>query len=424
MVVSAVLYLIFVNTRYSSLESLKGQEKIAINFQHLPEMILSSKEAYTGYQYELVTGYLNSFNKFEISVNESVFDIGIYYSAEVCDNCLSIGTEDLLLITNDTSPGVQDIEILKSFVNAKIKNVMNDYDINIYGSSIDELINDIQNNLISNTILTRSTYLFYKKYFPNLKIKKKIGTTNLIWSFPNDDGTIKNDVVNYLALESTKDFILDLRQKYYSENNISSYIFIGSRIFISDMITKLPTYEDLFKEAGESYNVDWKLLAAISYQESKWDNDAISPTGVRGLMMLTKNTADMLKVDRLEPTESISGGAKYFSSLLKKYSTFSHSSKVNLALASYNAGPNHISDVIVLANKDKEDLEDWSVLRKYLYKLNQKKYYKKMKYGYARGWEAVQYVENVKQYYDILTFLEAKDEKFENNLFDEVPNTL
>ena len=190
------------------------------------------------------------------------------------------------------------------------------------------------------------------------------------------------------------------------------------------MITKLPTYEVLFKKASQEYNLDWKLLAAISYQESKWNNNAVSPTGVRGLMMLTKSTANMLSVDRLKPSESIFGGAKYFNSLLNKYSLFNESSKINLALASYNAGPNHINDVILLAKKNNENLENWSVLRKYLYKLHQKEYYKKMKFGYARGWEAVQYVENVKQYYDILTFLETKDEEYKNNFFEEVPNTL
>ena len=80
--------------------------------------------------------------------------------------------------------------------------------------------------------------------------------------------------------------------------------------------------------------------------------------------------------------------------------------------------------MILLAKKNNENLENWSVLRKYLYKLNQKEYYKKMRFGYARGWEAVQYVENVKQYYDILTFLETKDEEYKNNFFEEVPNTL
>ena len=425
MVLFAGLYLIYINTNFNSIDSLKKQKDINVQFQNLPEIILPFKEDFKGYQYELVQRYLNSIDKNNITLNDIVYDMAVYYSSEVCNQCLQINDEDLLLVTNNNNAHSVDIEIPELFKEIEINSSISDrYEVNIYNGTIDDLINDIDNNLISNTILTRSTYLFYKKYFPNLKIKKKIGIVKLVWAFQNDDGTIRDNVIVFLESDNTKSFINQLRDRYYSENSISSYIFIGSRLFISDMITKLPTYEVLFKKASQEYNLDWKLLAAISYQESKWNNNAVSPTGVKGLMMLTKSTASMLNVDRLKPNESIFGGAKYFNSLLNKFSSFNESSKINLALASYNAGPNHINDVILLAKKNNEDLEDWLVLRKYLYKLNQKEYYKKMRFGYARGWEAVQYVENVKQYYDILSFLETKDEEYKNDFFEEVPNTL
>ena len=243
----------------------------------------------------------------------------------------------------------------------------------------------------------------------------------MVWNFPNDDGSILENVNSFLQTDNSKNFINMLKEKYYSKNSISSYIFIGSRAFISDMLTKLPEYESLFKKASDHYSLDWKLLASLSYQESKWNNNAVSPTGVRGLMMLTKDTAKMLNVNRLKPDESIFGGAQYFDGLLKRYSEYSDTTKTNLALASYNAGPNHINDILSLAEKNGDDIEDWNTLKTYLYKLNQKKYYKKMKYGYARGWEAVQYIENVKQYYDIITFLEEKDKENNNQIFNEVP---
>ena len=189
------------------------------------------------------------------------------------------------------------------------------------------------------------------------------------------------------------------------------------------MPTKLPRYESLFKNASDKYKLDWKLLASISYQESKWNNNAVSPTGVKGLMMLTIDTAKMLNVDRLIPKESIFGELS-ISVASKKYSTYSDETKINLALAAYNAGPNHINDIILLADKNSDNIDDWSTLKGYLYKLNQKKYYKKMKYGYARGWEAVQYIENVKQYYDIISFLDDKDKINSNQIFNEVPSTL
>ncbi|MEL0103852.1 MAG: transglycosylase SLT domain-containing protein, partial [Gammaproteobacteria bacterium] len=210
----------------------------------------------------------------------------------------------------------------------------------------------------------------------------------------------------------------------YSKNSISSYIFIGSRIFISDMITKLPQYELTFREVSKIHNLDWKLLAAIAYQESKWDNQAVSPTGVRGLMMLTKNTAKMLKVDRLNPNESIEGGARYLKSLLSKFSKFNQTTRVHLALSANKIGPGPVVDILLLATSDNKYRDDWKILKSYLHKLNQKKFYLNMKYGYARGWEAVQYIENVKQYYDIITFLDNKDKQIKDNIFDEAPKTL
>ena len=83
-----------------------------------------------------------------------------------------------------------------------------------------------------------------------------------------------------------------------------------------------------------------------------------------------------------------------------------------------------MDDILLLATKDNKNIDDWKILKNYLLKLNQKKFYLNMKYGYARGWEAVQYIENVKQYYDIITFLDNKDKQIKDNIFDEAPKTL
>ena len=425
MIFFAGSYIIYTNLTYNSFENLKNKKNVAVNFQNLPEVILPNKENYTGYQYELVKTFLNSLGNIELNIRNITYDINIYYTTNVCTNCQVVNEEDLLLITNTNSVENKDIEVIQALKKIDLRYFdLESFEIIYTDSSIDEMIYNINDNLITNTIVTRSTYLFYKKYFPSLRIRKNLGKVSLVWNFPGDDGSISENVKSFLQTDSTKNFIIALEKKYFSKNSISSYIFIGSRVFISDMLTKLPIYEALFKEASDAYNLDWKLLASISYQESKWDNNAVSPTGVKGLMMLTKSTAKMLNVNRLIPNESIFGGAQYFNGLLKRYSKYSHTAKTNLALASYNAGPNHINDILLLAEKNGDDIENWGTLKNYLYKLNQKKYYKDMKYGYARGWEAVQYIENVKQYYDIITFLEDKDKDYNNKIFNEVPNTL
>lgn len=425
MIVVAGIYLVFVNSSYTSLQKLQNKETVIVRFQNLPEIILPIKGEIRGYQYELIKNYLNSINKNNFIEKNNNYDVEIFYSSKTCETCVIVKDEDLLLVSNNESDNNNDIEVSLVLKDVQLNNnIKKNYQINYTENELDDLVYNLSNNLINHTILTRSAYLFFKKYYPNLVIKKNITKVKLIWSFSNDDGTLRNNLFDFLENEKTLDFINNLNKKYYGQNSISSYIFIGSRIFISDIVLKLPKYEYLFKEASLKYNIDWKLLAALSYQESKWDNNAVSPTGVEGLMMLTKKTADMLGVNRLIPSESIDGGAKYLVFLRNKYQKYNNDTQLNLMLASYNLGSGHVDDVISFLNKDNVDINSWNNLKKYLLKLSKKKFYKKMQYGYARGWEAVQYIENIKQYYDIISFLEEKDKKIKNNIIIEVPKAL
>jgi len=425
MILFAGIYLLYTNTTQTSLVLLKHKEIIYANLENIPEIILPSKEENAGYQYELLIKYLDSLNKKKVEFNDIKFDLKIFYSEDVCERCIIVNNQDLLLVSNDYDTKENDVEIIETFEKSLIDNViLKKYKINHANNDLDDLIYNLSNNLISYTVITRSSYLFYKKYYPNLSIKKVVGNINLLWKFSADDGSLQNNLFKFLEKNETSSFIENLNNKYYSKNAISSYIFIGSRIFISDMITKLPVYENKFKTAASLNNLDWKLLAAISYQESKWNNDAISPTGVRGLMMLTKNTADMLGVNRLIPDESIIGASKYLNRLGEKYTEFNEDTKLSMTLGAYNLGPGHIGDIIKLSILDKKSLDDWNTLKEYLLKLNKKEFYKQMKHGYARGWEAVQYIENVKQYYDIISFLEEKDNNIDNKILNEAPKTL
>ena len=425
MIVVACIYLIFVNSSYTSLQKLQNKETIVVSFQSFPEIILPTRGEVLGYQYELIKDYITTINNNNFIDSDNNYDIEIFYSSRICETCVVVKKEDLLLVSNNENDSDNDIEVSLILKNIQLNsNIKKNYQINYSDNELDTLVYNLSNNLISHTILTRSTYLFFKKYYPNLVIKKNITKVNLLWNFSNDDGTLRNNLFQFLENKKTLNFINSLDKKYYAKNSMSSYIFIGSRIFISDIVLKLPKFEQLFKEASIKYNIDWKLLAALSYQESKWDNAAVSPTGVKGLMMLTKKTADMLEVNRLIPSESIDGGAKYLVFLRNKYKKYDDDTQLNLMLASYNLGSGHVDDVVSLLTKDKININYWNNLRKYLLKLSKKKFYKKMKYGYARGWEAVQYIENVKQYYDIISFLEEKDKKIKDNITIEVPNAL
>jgi membrane-bound lytic murein transglycosylase F len=150
--------------------------------------------------------------------------------------------------------------------------------------------------------------------------------------------------------------------------------------------------------------IDWRLIAAVAYHESHWDAQATSPTGVRGIMMLTEDTADRLGVgNRLDARASILGGARYLS-LLKEMQPeeVAEPDRTWLALASYNIGPGHFNAARALAKLQDADPNVWYEMKQILPLLAQPKYYERVKSGRARGGEAVLLVENIRAYYDIL----------------------
>ena len=180
------------------------------------------------------------------------------------------------------------------------------------------------------------------------------------------------------------------------------------RTFRRRLVSHLPRYEPLFRREAEKVAIDWRLLAAIGYQESLWNSRAKSPTGVRGLMMLTQATAKQMKVtNRLDPEQSIRGGAKYFSRVLKRVpESVPEPDRTWLALAAYNVGLGHVEDARIITQQRGGDPDRWIDVKESLPLLARKKWYKQTKYGYARGWEPVKYVENIRQYYDYLVGLD------------------
>ena len=146
------------------------------------------------------------------------------------------------------------------------------------------------------------------------------------------------------------------------------------------------------------------LLAAQAYQESHWNRRAKSPTGVRGIMMLTLTTAKEMGVEsRLDAAQSIMGGAKYLYQQQKRIpESVTGQDRWWQALAAYNVGMGHLNDARMLARKLDLDPDNWLELRGVLPLLSQKKYYSELKYGRARGTEPVTYVNRVRNYQNIL----------------------
>ena len=168
--------------------------------------------------------------------------------------------------------------------------------------------------------------------------------------------------------------------------------------------TALPQYRQHFRDAQEKTGIDWRLLAALAYQESKWDPAATSETGVRGFMQITEDTARRLGVTNLlDPAQNVLAGARYLRDLKDKLpERIQEPDRTWLALAAYNIGLGHLEDARVLAQRQGFNPDHWTNVKRALPLLALPEHYEKAKLGYARGGMPVAFVDRVRGYYDVL----------------------
>jgi soluble lytic murein transglycosylase-like protein len=200
-----------------------------------------------------------------------------------------------------------------------------------------------------------------------------------------------------------------LIDRYYG--HATRFSAVDSSTLLEQIAAQLPKLKPFFMEAELASGIDWRLVAAIGYQESHWDAKATSPTGVRGLMMLTEETADRLQIkDRLDARDSILGGARYFALLKEQLPPrLDEPDRTWLALAAYNVGIGHLEDARVLAQRANLNPDKWQDVRQVIAKLSEPESFQSLKHGYARGGEAMQLVDNIRNYYDVLSRLEPRD---------------
>jgi membrane-bound lytic murein transglycosylase F len=184
----------------------------------------------------------------------------------------------------------------------------------------------------------------------------------------------------------------------------SGFEYLEARRFQDDIVATLPPLRPLFEQAAASSGVDWRILAAVGYQESHWDNHASSGDGAMGIMMLTADTARSVGVtDRSDSRQNISGGAAYFAQVLQMIpARIPEPNRTWLALAAYNVGYGHLEDARVLAQSHGRDADSWADVSQYLPMLAQERWYAQARRGYARGWEPVRFVEQVRGFLSVL----------------------
>lgn len=172
---------------------------------------------------------------------------------------------------------------------------------------------------------------------------------------------------------------------------------------------KLPAHAPVISQAAARSNIDPLLLSAVIFQESRFDASARSKTGVRGIMQLTQSTALLLKVNRMNPSQSIRGGARYLRMLWDSMDDLNLQpwDRWFFTLAAFNQGPGHLRDAIRLDQQLGGSGRTWRELKETFPKLARPRYHALTRYGYCRGYEAVAFVESVRYYYYILNGLVA-----------------
>ncbi len=270
-----------------------------------------------------------------------------------------------------------------------------------------DLLRMVDEGQIDVTLVDSNELAMNQVYFPNVRVAFDFDSQrSLAWAVAaGDDDSLLREVDRFLAEVQENGSLQRLKDRYYGHVDVLGYV--GAYTFAKHLQERLPRYEKEFRQASTKHKVDWRLLAAIGYQESLWTPDATSKTGVRGLMMLTQNTAQAMGVvNRLDPKQSIAGGAKYFALVHSGLTeTISEPDRTWFALAAYNIGIAHLADARKLAKAEGLNPNKWQDVQKMLPRLAQKKWYSKTRYGYARGGETVHFVRNIRRYYDILNWV-------------------
>jgi membrane-bound lytic murein transglycosylase F len=272
-------------------------------------------------------------------------------------------------------------------------------------TSVENLLDEVANGSLDYTIVNQEQLALAQNFNSNLAAADlTLGLpSQLAWGFPADaDAELTKAAESFfetLRDEGTLDQLLD---RYYGYNERLEPM--DAAAFITHIKTTLPHYRAMFEEAAHSTGLEWQLIAAVAYQESHWNPLATSPTNVRGMMMLTENTADQMNVgNRLDARESILAGAQYLALIRDQLpQRIDEPDRTMMALAAYNQGTGHLEDARILTQRMGMNADRWLDVKQWMPMLSRPSYFKHLKHRYARGGEAVILVENIRMYYDML----------------------
>ncbi|WP_232012617.1 membrane-bound lytic murein transglycosylase MltF [Vibrio aphrogenes] len=271
-----------------------------------------------------------------------------------------------------------------------------------------DLLKDVSEGKLGFTVVDSVSLSITQRLHPNLALAFELTEDQPVSWFirKSDDDSLYALMVEFFGSFNQSGQLASLEEKYFG--HIQSFDYVDTRAFIRSLDSKLPKYKHLFQKYSKEF--DWRLIAALSYQESHWNPYAKSPTGVRGMMMLTQSTAKMVGVtNRLNPDKSVYGGVEYLRRMVERIpDSIPDHEKIWFALASYNVGYGHVMDARRITQHEGGNPDSWTDVKERLPKLRIPGYYKYTRYGFARGDEAKNYVENIRRYYQTIIGYEAE----------------
>ncbi len=267
----------------------------------------------------------------------------------------------------------------------------------------EDLIAMVHDREIKFTIADSNVARLNQRHMPDIRVGIPIHKKqSLAWAVRRGDREI---------LREMNRFFLYARETGKLQQIVNKYYGLSKKFDVSELKTfhkriqeRLPRYRDIIETHSEEYGFDWRLVAAVVYQESRFDPEAKSMTHVEGLMQVTQAAASEMGIeDRLDPVQSIQAGVKYLKRMYERFEDIEDEyQRLLFTLASYNVGWGHVLDAMAIARDRGLDPRVWDSLKKTLPLLSKPEFYKNTKHGYARGWEPVQYVERILTWYDIL----------------------
>jgi len=432
--ISTVLILSSCSSENDRLEKIKAKGELLIVTRNAATTYYESREGFMGVEYDLAKAFADSLGvtarfivKEDVSdllsaINEGGADIaaaGLTQTNSREENFLFGPTYQMVTQQVVCRRGGKRAKTFKDLIGINIKVPLHSSYVDqldkikkvhpevsweeVDGTDTESLLEDVWLNKIDCTIADSNIVAINRRYFPELSVRFDINEAEpLVWFLPKGASSLQAELETWFDKQMNSGKLGEVMHEYYGY--IGSFDYVDTRAYQRKIKSHLPKYQTDFKTAAQQYNVSWTLLAAQAYQESHWRAYAKSPTGVRGLMMLTQTTAKEIGIkNRLNPQASIMGGAYYLNKLRKRLpETVTEPDRTWIALAAYNVGMGHIWDARKLAKQLDKDPDHWQDLAQVLPLLTRKKYYKKLKHGYARGYEPVSYVKNIRNYQNIL----------------------